>query len=188
MVDDNGKWFQGLFSVRKVWNIRWFPSQAFAEFFSKNGVWTLGTAISYNMYKTGKEINHVFITGRFPFLSADLYAKLHLRELLNTEKQYDVYIPMGAGYTLRTLSPYHNTITLNIGLGMVYWINDKVGINVGSLAKFGMRSPFFKSGSNYLQHTLSVVYLLDRSFRKKYSRPHPRYKWVHKERKLETLH
>jgi len=187
-VDDNGKWFEGLFSVRKVWNTRWFPSQYFAEFFDKKGYWTFGAMASYNLYKTGKEINQSIISGRFPFCSFDLYTKAHLRKVLMLEPQYDLYIPMGVGYTFRAISPYHHAITVNIGLGFTYWINHKIGINIGSWAKFGMRNKFPYSGANYLQHSLSLVYLLDQSPKKRYSRSRARYKWVHDKRKVESLH
>ena len=45
--------------------------------------------------------------------------------------------------------------TLNIGLGLNFWITQNIGIQLNSTAKIGMID-FFKS-SDYMQHSIGIV-------------------------------
>lgn len=187
VVDDNGNPFKKLFNLRPSWNVRPYPAQLSAEkYFNDN--WTFGGILNYNLYKPGKLINHTTIEGRFPFFSIDGFAKYYFDELIKLHEDFDMYAPMGLGYTLRIAPPYHNTITLNLGLGFNYWINGIVGINVQSVAKFGLRSPLIKTGSNYLQHSIGIIIYFDYAERKNFSFIHPKYKWVHDKGFKETVH
>lgn len=177
-VDDNGTPFKKLFALRKAWNIPWYPSQLSAEILGDEG-WAWGGIFNFNMYKGNKIINGTAAGGSFPFISIDAFAKYHLNNKLNIKKRYDPYIPMGAGYTLRFIAPYRHTIMVNFGLGINIWMTPKIGLNLQTMAKFGCRSPFIKTGSNYLQHSGGLVYMIDNTTRKKHSMTKPRYKWVH---------
>lgn len=182
-VDDNGRPFKKLFAFRSAWNIRWYPTQASAEIIGKNGL-TYGALFNFNIYKTGKEINSKVIAGSFPFLSFDGFAKYHFNAHIKMSKRYDPYIPAGLGYTLRFIGPYNSTFTFNIGAGINIWFNEYIGINFQTLGKVGLRSPFIRNGSNYMQHSGGIVYMLDRTAKKKHSFIKPRYKWVHDNHKL----
>lgn len=179
-VDDNGSPFKKLFAIRSAWNMRWYPTQINAEVIGPEG-FTFGAAFSFNKYKSGKTINSQEISGSYLFFAFDGFAKYHLKEHVNMNKRMDPYVSVGFGYTLRFIAPYNSTATFNAGLGINIWLNSKWGLNFQSLAKFGMRSPFYHNGSNYLQHSGGVIYILDRTARKKYSFIKPRYKWVHDE-------
>jgi hypothetical protein len=177
-VDDNGNPYKQLFAAKSAWNIPWYPSQLSAEIIGKNG-FTYGAIFNFNRYKSGKQINSEIISGRYLFFSWDGFVKYHLKEHVNMNPRMDPYLPLGFGYTLRTIGPYNSTFTFNVGLGINIWLNSKIGLNFQSMAKFGMRAPFGHNGSNYLHHSGGLIYILDRSPRKKYSFIKPRYKWVH---------
>jgi hypothetical protein len=179
VVDDNGSPFKKLFDIPNAWSMPWHPSQLSAELIGKNG-FTYGAAFSYNKYKSGKTINSKVISGSFLFFNLDLFAKYHLKEHVKLPPRIDPYASAGAGYTLRFVGPYNNTATLNFGFGMNVWLNQYIGLNLQSLAKFGLRSPFYKNGSNYLQHSIGVVFILDNTPKKRYSFIKARYPWVHR--------
>ncbi len=181
IVDDNGSPFKKLFDVSNAWSMRWYPAQITAEVIGKKG-WTFGGSFSYDKYKSGKTINSQVISGSFLFFAFDGFAKYHLKEKIKMNPRFDPYFPMGLGYTLRFISPYNSTATFNLGFGINYWLGKNVGINIQSVAKFGLRSPIIKTGSNYLQHSFGFVFVLDRSVKKRYSFVKPRYPWVHDKR------
>ena len=179
VVDDNGKPFKKLFDVPNAWSIPWHPSQLSAEVIGKKG-FTYGGIFNYNKYKSGKTINNKKISGSFLFFSLDGFAKYHFNEIYLIHPRLDPYVVGGLGYTLRFISPYNNTATLNFGFGTNFWINSYVGLNLQSVSKFGLRSPFFKSGSNYLHHSIGIIVILDRTAKKRYSFIKARYSWIHR--------
>jgi len=178
-VDDNGMPFKKLFAFRSVWNIPFYPSQLSAEIIGKEG-FSYGAIFNYNRYKSGKQINSEIVSGRFMFFSFDAFAKYHFKEHVEKmNKRYDPYLPIGLGYTLRFISPYNSTFTFNVGAGINIWFTSKWGMNLQTVGKLGLRSPFLHNGSNYMHHSGGVVYIIDNSPRKKHSFVKPRYKWVH---------
>jgi hypothetical protein len=183
VVDDNGSPFKKLFAFKSSWNIRWYPTQASAEIIGKYG-FTFGTVFNFNKYTAGKTINSKEITGNYLFFSLDGFAKYHLKEHVPMNPRLDPYVPIGFGYTYRFIVPYNSTATFNLGLGINVWLNSRIGLNLQSVAKFGMRSPFYHNGSNYLQHSGGIVFIWDRTARKKHSFIKPRYKWVHDQRSM----
>ncbi|MEO6303600.1 MAG: hypothetical protein ABIP51_10535, partial [Bacteroidia bacterium] len=66
----------------------------------------------------------------------------------------------------------------NIGLGTNIWLTRALGINLQSIAKFGVSSRFPRSSSNYLQHSLSLIIKLQKGSKNPFIRP--RYKWIHR--------
>ena len=182
-VDDNGRPFRQLFSVRRSWNLQWYPTQASAEVIGKEGM-TYGAIFNFNLYKSGKEINSKVVAGVFPFFSLDLFAKYHFNAHIKMSKRYDPYVMGGFGNTLRFFGTSKSTFTFNLGGGMNFWINEYIGINLQTVGKIGIRSPFIRNNSNYMQHSAGLVFMLDRTYKKKHSFVKPRYKWVHDNHKL----
>jgi OOP family OmpA-OmpF porin len=177
-VDDNSDPFKKLLAFRKVWNLPFYPSFGSAEIIGNYGL-TYGACFSFNRYKPGKEINGNTAHGRALFFGFDGFAKYHANEHIAMSKQYDPYALLGAGYTLRFIAPNFSAFTGNIGLGMNYWIDNHWGLNVQSLAQFGIKKKFPRSSANYLHHSIGVVYIIDNTFRKNRSFVKPRYKWIH---------
>lgn len=179
VVDDNSKPFKKLFDFRKSWNIRPYPTQLTIEKSHKYGLSYCGM-FNFNIYKPGKIINGKDNTGSFLFFSIDALAKYHFKEHFRLQEWCDIYFPLGAGYTLRFAPPYRSTAMFDIGLGANFWIKKWVGINVQSLAKFGLRSPIIRTGSNYLQHSVGLVFKISKQDKKKFPSIKARYKWIHR--------
>lgn len=181
--DDAGKWFKNLFNADKVWNMTPYPLRFTAEkwLYSKEDStkgsrrgWSVELMAAYNRYGSGNYLvdrggNPVLVTTQYNLLSFDLHAKYNFNRLVNINKWFgsekEIFQPYGTfglGYTYRDLPAHPHTPTLNAGLGFNVWIYKGIGVQVQSIAKFGMKDKFPHSGSNYLQHSISVVYMLER--------------------------
>jgi hypothetical protein len=180
-VDDNSNAFKKLFDIRKSWNLRPYPSQLSVDR-TNGGLLSYGAVFNFNQYRAGKLVYGKPLGGTFLFFSLDLNVKYHFGPLLRLPDRFDIYFPVGGGYTLRFAPPYISTGTFNVGLGGNYWILDWLGINLQSMAKFGMRSPIFKTASNYLQHSAGLVFNLTAFKKTKHPFVKPRYPWVHRKK------
>ncbi len=181
IVDDNGNPFKKLIG-RQPWSFPFYPSQIGAEIIGDKGL-TYGLTFTFNRYKPGKEINNKLNTGLGLVFAWDGFAKYHFNEHIAMSKQYDPYVHLGVGYTLRFSSNSASAFTGNFGLGMNYWFDNHWGMNIQSLAKFALKAKFPRNNANYLHHSFGVVYIIDNTFRKQRSFIKPRYKWIHDNRK-----
>jgi hypothetical protein len=78
-----------------------------------------------------------------------------------------VYPLSGFGYTYKSLMPkeYSSAITFNMGAGLNYWfVKNKLGLNLQTQAKFGMHAPLFRHGTNYIQHSVGIMYWMEGSY------------------------
>ena len=158
VIDDDGKPFQNVFDAKKSWNIQPYPTRATIEKTLMYG-WSAEFAFNYNRIKIGKDINGDIRTKTGNYLSFDLSGKFNFNEFFKEKTWFDVYLIHGYGYTYRDAVNYKNVISANVGFGADAWVyNDMLGINIQSQAKFGLNSPFIKTGANYLQHSLSIIY------------------------------
>ena len=85
---------------------------------------------------------------------------------------------MGLGYTYRAgagTSPHVPTV--NLGVGMNFWIFRGFGIQLHSNAKFGVFPKIWNTPSNYLQHSAGIVYRWRKGGRNKGSSDKKRFKW-----------
>ncbi len=153
VVDDDGKPFNKVFDTKNAWNI--FPSGKLAIEKECRYNWNIELAFTYNSLKTGKTVNNDVITKAGTFFAVDLNGKKILTKLFRIEP----YLFSGFGYTMRTVSKYKSTVTLNAGLGFNVWIIDnRLGLNVQGSGKFGLKDPILKTGSNYLQHSAGLIW------------------------------
>lgn len=153
VVDDDGKPFNKVFDVKNSWNL--FPSGKLSIEKEFNYNWNVELAFNYNSFKAGKTINNDVYTSSGTFFSVDLNGKKILTKVFRIEP----YLFSGFGYTMRTVSKYKSTPTLNAGFGFNIWAIDNVlGFNIQGSGKFGLTSPILKTGSNYLQHSLGIIY------------------------------
>lgn len=182
-VDDNSHPFKKLLAIRSSWSLPFYPSQASAEIIGSYGV-TYGFCFSFNRYKPGKEVNGQPMTSRALFFGFDAFAKYHVNEHVAMSRQYDPYFLVGAGYTLRFVAPNFSAFTVNVGPGINYWFNNHWGMNAQTLGQFGLKKKFPRNSSNYLHHSIGVVYIIDKTMGKKRSFIKPRYKWIHENRNL----
>lgn len=177
IIDDNGNPFKKLIG-RKPWSFPFYPSQISAEIIGDQGL-TYGLTFTFNRYKPGKDINGDPNPGRGLVFAFDGFAKYHFNEHINMSKQYDPYVYLGGGYTLRFTPNSPSAFTGNFGFGLNYWLNNHWGINFQSLAKFAIKARFPRNNANYLHHSFGAVYIIDKTMGRKRSFIKPRYKWIH---------
>lgn len=161
VIDDDGKPFQNVFDTKKVWNVRPFPTKVTCEKTFLNG-WSSEFSFAYNYIKKGKVINGDVRTSTGNYLCFDLAAKYNFNQFFPKYNYIDLYAISGLGYTHRDASKYNSVMTANLGVGTTVWVyNDLLGLNIQSIAKFGLASPIFKTGANYLQHSVGIVFKFD---------------------------
>lgn len=175
--DDAGKWFKNLFNTDKAWNMTPYPLRLTCEKWlysnkdssGKARGWSIEFMGAYNRYGTGNYLvdreNPILVPMQYKLFSFDLHAKYNFNKLLDLNKLmgakkeiFQPYGTFGLGYTYRTLPAHPNTVSLNVGLGFNMWIYKGWGVQIQGLAKFGLKDRFPNSGSNYLQHSIGVVY------------------------------
>lgn len=71
---------------------------------------------------------------------------------------FNIYPIVGLGYTNRSQTVYKNSINLNFGGGFTLWfVRNRLGLNVESQGKMGIDSRMPIAGSNYFHHSAGLV-------------------------------
>lgn len=157
VIEDDGVPFK-IFDVAKTWNIPPYPTRVTIEKGMLYG-WSAEFAFSYNNIKTGKIINGDVRTTGGNYLCFDLSGKFNFNQFFKEKTWFDVYALHGYGFTHRDATRFQNAATFNVGFGADAWVYQNIiGINIQTQAKFGISGPYMKSGANYLQHSVGIVY------------------------------
>ncbi len=156
VVDDDGKPFNSLFNVSKTWNFLAYPSRLTIDGYYKAG-FSFQAEFAYTQFKAGRRINNELIGKKWTFFSADAHMKYDLNELIGPTNWFDPYVAVGYGFTLRSGAKKPMTVTYNIGPGANFWIFENLGFNLQTIAKFSA----IEGTSNYLQHSVGVVYKIE---------------------------
>ncbi len=154
VVDDDGRPFTKFLDIKNTWNV---PPSAIKVAIEKelNYNWNIELAFTYNQFKAGKIINGDVYTNSGTFMAIDLNGK----KILTKAYRVEPYLFSGFGYTMRSVSKYPSIVTLNAGFGFNIWIIDNQwGLNIQGSGKFGLSSPILKTGANYLQHSIGILY------------------------------
>ncbi len=177
VVDDDGSPVKYLFNALPRWNVKPYPTRLTVEKSLRKSL-SIEGAFNFNTYKGFKIINNEVGKAGI-FLSLDINFKNSINKLLGKDKRFDPYVIYGLGGTFRSVRSLPIGANINLGLGSNFWITRAFGINIQSVAKFGL-SPtrFLKTSQNYLQHSLSFVLKLEKGGKNPFIRP--RYKWVHR--------
>lgn len=153
IIDDDGKPYKELVNISS-WNLFPIPTKLSLEGYYDKG-FSFEGSFTVSRYKGGKTINNEIANGTKLFLSFDANTRYDLNNLIGDTKFFSPYAVGGLGYTFRALSKQRHCPTFNFGLGFTIWLERGIGINVQSLAKFGLSR--YRS-TNYLMHTIGVVY------------------------------
>jgi len=178
VVDDDGTPFKNLFNVNKSWNFLSYPVRVTLDGYYQAG-FSFQAEFAYTQYKSGKIINSEVNASIGTFFSSDVHLKYDLNELFGPTNWFDPYVAAGYGFTLRTVAKKPMTVTSNIGLGFNIWIYENLGFNVQSMAKFAM----IENTSNYLHHSVGVIYKFSGSQGSRPGKLGKRYKFVGKSSK-----
>ncbi len=175
VVDDNGDAFSNLFDVKGSWNYLLYPSRISIDKYLKKG-WSLEGMVAYNKYTAGKLINDT--TGLSGiFVSGDFHAKYSFYRFMSSRKLLDPYISFGLGATYRQVMSSPITPTFNIALGANFWFSKSWGFQIQTMGKLGLVSDIYTSNTDYLQHTVGIVYR--KQPKRKHSRNNKkRYGWT----------
>lgn len=172
--DDGGKWFRHLFRAGDVWHIPAYPSRLTCEKYLKDG-WSVEVMAAYNRYGIGNHLTdgsdnqpYQLVTTSWSLFSFDAMGKYDFNKLydlnkvlFNDQEIIQPYGTFGLGYTYRSMPRFPHTATFNLGLGINVWVYNNWGVQLQSMSKFGLRDKFPTSGSNYLQHSIGVVYKIN---------------------------
>lgn len=160
IVDDNGEKGSKLFDASDSWNALSYPSTLKVEKLFNKG-FSLALNMSINKFKPGKLVNGEKITTTSNLIAVDLIGKYNFSELLHPEKRIiDIYGAHGYGFTYRDHAKFGNVATADFGFGINAWVFRNLGVNIEAMAKFGLTEPLIKTGTNYTQYSVGLVYQL----------------------------
>ncbi|MFO0357167.1 MAG: hypothetical protein ACK50A_09445 [Sphingobacteriaceae bacterium] len=175
VVDDDGEPFKQLFNVNKSWNFLAYPARLTVDGYYQSG-FSFQAEFAYNQYKVTKDINDEVMTSTWTFFSADMHVKYDLNEVIGQTNWWDPYVIGGYGYTMRSGASKPNSVNANMGLGSNFWIYENLGFNLQTMAKFSM----IEGTSNYLHHSVGVIYKLEGGRGSRPGKLGKRYKFVNK--------
>lgn len=152
-VDDSGPGRSELFNFQEVWQAVPYPSRITAGYYLRNG---LGFEVigSYNRYKAGKFVDGEILLEDQNYTAVDSKISYSLNRLFRRSGWFDPYLMTGMGYAWIGES---DKATYNAGLGFNFWVSKSIGVNLNSMAKFGL---FEDPTTNHLQHSVGLVYNL----------------------------
>ncbi len=121
-----------------------------------NKHWSAGLFLSINKFKApDAELDGEFITMDLDYFATDLSMKYYLRSATNELNRFNMYLSGGVGM----FKIVDNTLSLNFGGGLVYWLNDSFGVTLESVAKFTTENDV-QYDSNHFQHFVGITFRL----------------------------
>lgn len=119
--------------------------------------WSVGLFLSNNKFKAPyAEVDGEFITENMDYFAVDANLKYYLWSAQhedNTSNRFNMYVSGGVG----SFKIVDNTLSLNFGGGLIYWLNDSFGVNLESVAKWTTENDV-KYDSNHFQHFAGITY------------------------------
>lgn len=120
--------------------------------------WSAGLFLSINKFKApDAELDGEFITMDMDYFATDLSLKYYLWNETNASNRFNMYLSGGVG----VFKIVDNTLSLNFGGGLVYWLNDSFGVTLESVAKFTTENDV-QYDSNHFQHFAGITYRLEK--------------------------
>lgn len=180
VVDDDGLAFSNLLDYTTSWNYLYYPTTLSIDKYLKRG-WSVDGALSYNRYTTSKLINDS--TGvKGVFVAADVSLKYSFLPRMAYYAQWlDMYFAFGAGMTYRQTMSTPITPMLSLTLGANLWFSKSWGLRLQTAGKLGLVSDIWASNTDYVQHTIGLVYRVKPVYKSNFSNKR-QYKWTSKKR------
>lgn len=177
-VDDDGLAFSNLFDYQNSWNYLYYPTTLSIDKYFKKG-WSMDGALSFNRYSTKKLINDS--TGvKGVFVAADLSLKYSFLPRMAYYAQWlDMYLAFGVGMTYRQAMSKPITPMASLTLGANLWFSKSWGVRIQTCGKLGLVSDVWSSNTDYVQHTLGLVYRVKPVYKSNFSKKR-QYKWTSK--------
>jgi len=183
VVDDDGRAFSHLLDYKNSWNYLPYPSAISIDRYLAKGL-SVDLQASYNVYSAAKCINGSRNRpGQFGAL--DLYAKYSFYKMFDPKKWFEPYVMLGAGVTYRDAYPINIVPTANLGIGFNFWYKN-FGVRLQTTGKLGLVGTIYTSDSDYVQHSVSLLYRTSSKKKKDNSFSQKRHKWTHKNTKFKS--
>ncbi|MCE2681997.1 MAG: hypothetical protein ACK49D_04295 [Flavobacteriia bacterium] len=178
VIDDDGLAFSNLLDYQNSWNYLYYPTTLSIDKYFKKG-WSIDGAISYNSYSTNKLINDS--TGvKGIFAAADLSIKYSfLPRMAYYADWLDMYLAVGIGMTYRQTMLTPLTPMTSLTLGANLWFSKHWGFRLQTCGKIGLVSDIWASNTDYIQHTIGIVYRMKPVYKSNFSNKR-QYKWTRK--------
>lgn len=155
-IDDNGEAYSKLFDIGGSYNFEYFPTKLMVDRYFRKG-WSMEGLITYNRFYSDKQINDT--TGIEGILfSGDVHLKYSFNRFFRRAKWFDPYVSMGLGVTFRDVREQPVTPTVNATFGANFWFSRKWGAQLQTTGKLGLTADIYTGNSDYLQHSVGVVY------------------------------
>lgn len=145
-TDWGGNWFNEYFNADDHWNIVPAISRlTIGRYLSDGFVFELDGSLNQVSKMGDMEVNDL------AFWTVDGVVKWSINEVAPNLGWFNPYLLVGGGYTWLG---DEDTAALNAGVGMNFWLNDKIGINLESK----LRQTFESNITAQFQHSLGVVF------------------------------
>lgn len=177
VVDDDGRASSYLLDYKNSWNGLPYPATLSIDRYIAKG-FSADLQGSYNVYKTGKLINGSR-TSSGQFAAVDLNAKYSFYRLFEPKKFFEPYLMLGVGITYREAYAITNMPTANVGVGFNFWWKN-FGVRLQTTGKIGLKGAIYSSDSDYMQHSVSLLYRTASKAKKDNSFNQRKHKWTNK--------
>lgn len=151
IVDDSATPFgDDILNIKDTWNALPYPSSISIGRFFRNGI-GLRAIGSYNKYEIGKKVDGAINLVNRDYYAIDGMISYDLNKIIGETAWFDPFLQMGAGYSdIGSLG----RATANAGFGFNIWFNDRWGLNLNTMGKWGIK----EESTNQIQHSAGVVY------------------------------
>lgn len=162
IIDDDGKPLSELLKAVNFRQFMVFPTKLGIEKRISDR-WSAQGNFVFTAAKQGRLLNGEVSGSTQHLLAIDFAAKSQISQALFYTSWFKPYYSLGFGYTQKSYSQYQKNVTLNLAFGSDFWIQEGVfAVSMQTQSKFGLHAPFIHNSSNYLQHSLALVYNFDR--------------------------
>jgi outer membrane protein OmpA-like peptidoglycan-associated protein len=145
-TDWGGNWFNEYYNIGDHWNIVPAISRfTVGRYLSDGFIFELDGSFNQITHLGDEEVEAM------AFWAVDGVVKWNINEIAPSLGWFNPYVLVGGGYTW--VGDY-DTAALNAGVGMNFWLSDKVGINLESK----LRQTFESDITAQFQHSLGVVF------------------------------
>lgn len=151
IVDDSATPFgKDFLNIKDTWHMLPYPARLSIGRLFKSGIGIEAIATA-NRYKVGKKVDGRIIDSPRNYYAIDGEISYDLNKLIGETAWFDPYLHVGAGYS--SIGGLGRS-TANAGFGFNTWFNDKLGLNLSTMGKWGIE----KGSTKQLQHAAGVVY------------------------------
>ena len=121
--------------------------------------WSLGLMVSNNKFLKSKSVvDGELLTEDLSYFATDLHLKYSFWSAqFEADKNFNFYLLGGLG----NFKVVNSSPSYNVGFGSVYWLNDIVGFNIESIAKWSSNN--VRYDSNHFQYFVGISFRLQRA-------------------------